>query len=73
MPDQVVKIVGSIDRTTLKPAKLSEDGEVKQEERIEILFHIPMTDLLRTKLADLSGLMNDSVVIDIASHQGKLL
>lgn len=57
---------GMVYKSTMKPAKLDEDGfPVSQD--LEVVLRIPLTDGVRTKLADLSRLQNGQTTY-IALH-----
>ena len=67
-----MKLQGDIAKTVLKPPKISEDGELEKQEEMEILLRIPTTAMVRDKLPAISKLMESTVVVEIASLQGKL-
>lgn len=57
---------GVVYKSTMKPAKLDEDGfPISQD--LEVVLRIPLTDGVRTKLADLSRLQNGQTTY-IALH-----
>lgn len=52
-----LNLQGVVYKSTMKPPKLDEDGNVISQD-LEIVLRVPLGDGVRTKLADLSRLQN---------------